>query len=113
MLSLLLKLVFFDELSTKYGLDFEIVVNLCKSFAAHVDLPKEKWFKYHEPIKDVCKEPTLLPIMKYKLILLILLCLLLILRRHIFLLGLRNTLWHQQWLIKVILKNLNILNKLK
>ena len=38
----------FHELSAKYGLDSDIVVNFCKSFAAHVDLPKEKWFKYHE-----------------------------------------------------------------
>ena len=23
-----------------------------ESFAAHVDLPKEKWFKYHPPIES-------------------------------------------------------------
>ena len=49
----------FHELSAKYGLDSDIVVNFCKSFAAHIDLPKEKWFKYQEPIKDICKEPTI------------------------------------------------------
>ena len=102
----------FHELSAKYGLDSDIVVNFCKSFAAHVDLPKKKWFKYHEPIKDICEEPILL-ILKYKLILLILLCLLLILKSLLFLLELRNILRLQLWFIKVILKHLNILNKLK
>ena len=28
-----------------------IVAAFCESFAAHVDLPKEKWFKYHPPIE--------------------------------------------------------------
>ena len=41
----------FHELSTKYGLESEIVASFCESFAAHVDLPKEKWFKYHPPIE--------------------------------------------------------------
>ena len=41
----------FREFSTKYGRDSEIVVSFCESFATHVDLPKEKWFKYHSPIK--------------------------------------------------------------
>ena len=44
----------FCEFSTKYGLESEIVASFCESFATHVDLPKEKWFKYHplvEPIK--------------------------------------------------------------
>jgi hypothetical protein len=47
----------FHKLSTKYGLDSEIVASLCESFAAHIDLPKEKWFKYHPPIREVAKEP--------------------------------------------------------
>src|SRR3954467_10464898 len=42
--------------STKYGLDSEIVASFCESFATHVDLPKEKWFKYHPPIKEETKE---------------------------------------------------------
>src|SRR3990170_3595927 len=42
--------------STKYGLDSEIVDTFCESFAAHVDLPKEKWFKYHPPI-ELNEEP--------------------------------------------------------
>ena len=41
----------FRKFSTKYGLDSEIVASFCESFAAHVDLPKEKWFKYHPPIE--------------------------------------------------------------
>ena len=41
----------FHEFSTKYGLDSEIVASFCESFAAHIDLPKEKWFKYHPPIE--------------------------------------------------------------
>ena len=46
----------FHKFSTKYGLDSEIVASFCESFATHVDLPKEKWFKYHPPI-EVEKEP--------------------------------------------------------
>ena len=48
----------FQKFSTKYGLDSEIVASFCESFAAHVDLPKEKWFKYHPPIKEEIKEPV-------------------------------------------------------
>ena len=29
----------------------EIVASFCESFATHVDLPKEKWFKYNPPIE--------------------------------------------------------------
>ena len=46
----------FREFSTKYGLDSEIVASFCESFATHVELPKEKWFKYHPPIKVEIKE---------------------------------------------------------
>ena len=48
----------FCEFSTKYGLDSEIVASFYESFATHVDLPKEKWFKYHPPIKKEIKEPV-------------------------------------------------------
>ena len=48
----------FKKFSTKYGLDSEIVASFCESFATHVDLPKEKWFKYHPPIKEEIKEPV-------------------------------------------------------
>ena len=40
----------FRDFSTKYGLDSEIVASFCESFATRLDLPKEKWFKYHPPI---------------------------------------------------------------
>ena len=39
----------FRGFSAKYGLDSEIVAAFCESFATHVDLPKEKWFKYNPP----------------------------------------------------------------
>ena len=39
----------FREFSTKYGLDSKIVASLCESFSTHVDLPKDKWFRYHPP----------------------------------------------------------------
>ena len=48
----------FQKFSTKYGLDYEIVASFCESFATHVDLPKEKWLKYHPPIKEEIKEPV-------------------------------------------------------
>ena len=41
----------FRKFSTKYGLDSEIVASFCESFATHVDLPREKWFKYHPTIE--------------------------------------------------------------
>jgi len=43
--------MFSVKFSTKYGLDSEIVASFCESFATHVDLPKEKWFKYNPPIE--------------------------------------------------------------
>ena len=48
----------FQKFSTKYGLDSEIVASFCESFTTHVDLPKEKWFKYHPPIKEEINEPV-------------------------------------------------------
>ena len=47
----------FHKFNTKYGLDSEIVASFCESFATHVDLPKEKWFKYHPPVKENIEEP--------------------------------------------------------
>ena len=47
----------FRKFSTKYELDSKIVASFCESFAAHVDLPKEKWFKYHPPIEVKVDEP--------------------------------------------------------
>ena len=42
----------FNKLSAKYGLDSQVIVELCKTFASHVSIPKVKWDKYHEPYKD-------------------------------------------------------------
>ena len=47
----------FHEFSTKYGLDSEIVASFCESFATHVDLPEEKWFKCHPLIEVKVVEP--------------------------------------------------------
>ena len=47
----------FHKFSAKYGLDSKIVASFCEAFSTHVDLPKEKWFKYHPPIKEEIKEP--------------------------------------------------------
>ena len=41
----------FRRFSSKYGLDSEIVATFCETFATHLDLPKEKWFKYNPPIE--------------------------------------------------------------
>ena len=49
----------FREFSTKYGLDSEIVTYFCESFATHVYLPKEKWFKYHPPVEELLEEPII------------------------------------------------------
>src|SRR5215216_3975516 len=50
------------KFSTKYGLDSEIVASFCESFATHVNLPKEKWFNYHPPIKEpmIAKDETII-----------------------------------------------------
>ena len=49
----------FRKFSTKYGLDSEIVASFCESFATHIDLPKEKWFKYHPPTEVKVVEPSI------------------------------------------------------
>ena len=41
----------FQELSAKYGLDPQIIVDYCRAFASHVNAPKENWDMYHEPFK--------------------------------------------------------------
>ena len=45
----------FQKFSTKYGIDSKIIASFCESFATHVDLSKEKRFKYHPPIKEEIK----------------------------------------------------------
>ena len=47
----------FHKFRAKYGLDSQIVASFCESFATHVDLRKEKWFKYHPPIEVKVVEP--------------------------------------------------------
>ena len=49
----------FQKFSTKYIIDSEIVASFYEYFATHVDLPKEKWFKYHPPIREEIKEPAI------------------------------------------------------
>ena len=49
----------FHNFSTKYGLDSQIVASFCESFATQVDLPKEKWFKYHPLVKEKIEEPVI------------------------------------------------------
>ena len=75
----------FREFSTKYGLDYGIVTYFCESFATHVDLPKEKWFKYHPPIEVKVVAP--IKVEERLSLIMILLFLLLMLRNHLFLLG--------------------------
>ena len=41
----------FCGFSSKYELDSEIVATFCETFSTHVDLPKEKWFKYNPPVE--------------------------------------------------------------
>ena len=41
----------FCGFSSKYRLDSEIVATFCESFATHVDILKEKWFKYNPPVE--------------------------------------------------------------
>ena len=48
-----------NVLSAKFGLDPQIGVDFCKSFATHINIPREKLKKYHEPFKDVCKKDML------------------------------------------------------
>ena len=55
----------FHKFSTKYVLDSKIVASFCESFSTHVDLPKEKWFKYHPPIEVKFEESV---IVKYEII---------------------------------------------
>ena len=37
---------------TKNGLDFQLLINFCETFASHLNVPKVKWDKYHEPFKE-------------------------------------------------------------
>ena len=44
----------FQELSAKYGLDPQIIVDCYRAFASHINVPKENWNMYHEPFKHTC-----------------------------------------------------------
>ena len=44
----------FHELSAKYGLDSQIIVDCCKTFASHIIVPKENWDMYHKAFKETC-----------------------------------------------------------
>jgi hypothetical protein len=46
----------FQELSAKYGLDPQIMVDCFKAFASHINVPKGNGDVYHEPFKDTCIE---------------------------------------------------------
>ena len=70
----------FRKFNTKYGLDSEIVASFCEYFATYVDLPKEKWFKYHPPIEVKVVAP--IKVEEKTVTLMILLFLLLMLRNH-------------------------------
>lgn len=45
----------FNDMSTVYGLDFEVLVNLFEYFASHINISKTSLEKYHEPFKDVSR----------------------------------------------------------
>jgi hypothetical protein len=46
----------FQELSAKYGLDPQIMVDCFRAFASHISVPKVNGDVYHEPFKDTCME---------------------------------------------------------
>jgi hypothetical protein len=46
----------FQELSAKYCLDSQIMVDCFRAFASHINVPKGNWDVYHEPFKDTCME---------------------------------------------------------
>ena len=43
-----------NELIVKYGFYSQILINFYKTFASHMNVPKENWNKYHEPFNDTC-----------------------------------------------------------
>ena len=102
----------FQKFSTKYGLDSEIVASFCESFATHADLPKEKWFKYHPPIKEEIKEHVLVkeetilynvdPVVPTTYI-----------EKPPFPVRIKNMLKFQLWSTKAILEHLKLMNKSK
>jgi hypothetical protein len=41
----------FNDMGEKFGLDSHVLVEIIKTLAAHVDLPKENFIIYVEPVK--------------------------------------------------------------
>jgi hypothetical protein len=50
----------FQELSAKYDLDPQVMVDYFRAFASHINVPKGNRDVYHEPFKDTCIESELL-----------------------------------------------------
>jgi hypothetical protein len=50
----------FQELSAKYVLDSQIMVDLYRAFASHINVPKGNWNVYHAPFKDTCMESEII-----------------------------------------------------
>ncbi|KAI4996709.1 hypothetical protein ZWY2020_052051 [Hordeum vulgare] len=48
----------FCDFSANYGLDSETVASLWEYFVVHIDLLKEKWFKYHPPLEVNVVKPN-------------------------------------------------------
>ena len=101
----------FRGFSTKYGLDSEIVASFYESFATHVDLPKEKWFKYNPPIEVKVVAPVPVeektvtyndPIVPSTYI-----------EKPHFPVRKRIMLKLQLWFVRVILEHIHLMNKLK
>src|SRR3989337_676742 len=102
----------FHKFSTKYGLDSEIVASFVNHLLLMLISLRRSGLNIIPLLKKRLRNPLVLK-KKQLFTMLIQLCLLLILRNHLFLLGLRNMLKFQLWLTKVILEHLNPLNKLK
>jgi hypothetical protein len=54
------KTVDFQELSAKYGLDPQIMVDCYRAFDSHINVPKGNWDMYHETFKDTCMESEII-----------------------------------------------------
>jgi hypothetical protein len=50
----------FQELSAKYGLDPQIMIDYFRAFASHINVPKGNGDVYHEPFKDTCIESDII-----------------------------------------------------
>ena len=41
-----------NRFCTKIGLESQLLINFCKTFGSHLNVPNVKWDKYHEPFKE-------------------------------------------------------------